>query len=88
MNASGALLLLLLLLLTTHYYYYYHHYHYYYYHYHYYYYYYYCGQGGKYDNGERFDLRLPYADQGWVGEGDEEVAGQNIHLLQPWQRIG
>ena len=29
-------------------------------------------QGDKYDNGERFDLRLPYADQGWVGEGDEE----------------
>ena len=22
------------------------------------------GQGGAYDNGERFDLRLPYADQG------------------------
>lgn len=41
----------------------------------YYYYYYYYGQGGKYDNGERFDLRLPYADQGWVGEGDEEVTG-------------
>ena len=29
------------------------------------------GVGGKLDNGERFDLRLPYVDQGWV-EGAEE----------------
>ena len=26
------------------------------------------GVGGKYDNGQRFDLRLPYVDQGWVDE--------------------
>ena len=24
--------------------------------------------GGKFDNGGRFDLRLPYADQGYVDE--------------------
>jgi hypothetical protein len=24
--------------------------------------------GGKYDNGGRFDLRLPYAEQGYVDE--------------------
>jgi hypothetical protein len=27
-----------------------------------------AGVGGKYDNGERFDLRLPYADEGWIEE--------------------
>ena len=25
-----------------------------------------AGVGGEYDNGERFDLRLPYVDQGYV----------------------
>ena len=31
------------------------------------------GVGGKFDNGGRFDLRLPYAEQGWV----DEDAGEN-----------
>ena len=31
--------------------------------------------GGKYDNGGRFDLRLPYADQGYVDE-DSDVMGK------------
>jgi hypothetical protein len=30
---------------------------------------------GKYDNGGRFDLRLPYADQGYVDE-DSDVMGK------------
>jgi len=29
----------------------------------------------EYDNGERFDLRLPYADQGYVDE-DADVMGK------------
>lgn len=29
----------------------------------------------EYDGGERFDLRLPYVDQGWVDE-DADVAGK------------
>ena len=28
----------------------------------------------KFDNGERFDLRLPYVEQGWV---DEEADASN-----------
>lgn len=31
--------------------------------------------GGKFDNGGRFDLRLPYADQGYVDE-DADVMGK------------
>jgi hypothetical protein len=31
--------------------------------------------GGKFDNGGRFDLRLPYADQGYVDE-DSDVMGK------------
>jgi len=31
--------------------------------------------GGKFDNGGRFDLRLPYADQGYVDE-DADVMGR------------
>ena len=35
-----------------------------------------CAQvGGKYDNGGRFDLRLPYADQGYVDD-DADVMGK------------
>jgi hypothetical protein len=48
--------------------------------------------GGKFDNGGRFDLRLPYADQGYVsddadvmgklsslfGGGGKKVAGQKV----------
>ena len=30
---------------------------------------------GKYDNGGRFDLRLPYADQGYVDD-DADVMGK------------
>ena len=30
---------------------------------------------GKYDNGGRFDLRLPYAEQGYVDE-DSDVMGK------------
>jgi hypothetical protein len=33
------------------------------------------GVGGKYDNGRRFDLRLPYADQGYVDE-DSDIMGK------------
>ena len=33
------------------------------------------GVGGKFDNGGRFDLRLPYADQGYVDE-DSDVMGK------------
>ena len=29
----------------------------------------------EYDNGERFDLRLPYVDNGWVDE-DADVMGK------------
>jgi hypothetical protein len=31
--------------------------------------------GGKYDNGGRFDLRLPYADQGYVDD-EADVMGK------------
>lgn len=31
--------------------------------------------GGKFDNGGRFDLRLPYADQGYVDE-DADFMGK------------
>ena len=34
-----------------------------------------AGVGGQYDNGERFDLRLPYADQGYVDE-DADFMGK------------
>jgi len=33
------------------------------------------GVGGEYDNGERFDLRLPYAEQGYVDE-ESDVMGK------------
>jgi len=33
------------------------------------------GLGGKWDNGGRFDLRLPYADQGYVDD-DADVMGK------------
>uniref|UniRef100_A0A7S3NIK9 Uncharacterized protein n=1 Tax=Aureoumbra lagunensis TaxID=44058 RepID=A0A7S3NIK9_9STRA len=32
-----------------------------------------AGVGGEYDNGERFDLRLPYAEQGWVDESADPM---------------
>ena len=31
--------------------------------------------GGKFDNGGRFDLRLPYADQGYVDD-DADLMGK------------
>jgi hypothetical protein len=31
--------------------------------------------GGKFDNGGRFDLRLPYAEQGYVDD-DSDVMGK------------
>jgi hypothetical protein len=31
--------------------------------------------GGKFDNGGRFDLRLPYADQGYVSD-EADVMGK------------
>lgn len=31
--------------------------------------------GGKFDNGGRFDLRLPYAEQGYVDE-DADIVGK------------
>ena len=34
-----------------------------------------AGVGGQYDNGERFDLRLPFVDQGWVDERDSITSG-------------
>jgi len=34
-----------------------------------------CFYRGKYDNGGRFDLRLPYAEQGYVDE-DADVMGK------------
>lgn len=34
-----------------------------------------CHYRGKFDNGGRFDLRLPYADQGYVDE-DADVMGK------------
>jgi hypothetical protein len=34
----------------------------------------------EYDNGERFDLRLPYVDNGWVDE-DEEPFGKLARFL-------
>ena len=33
-----------------------------------------------YDNGERFDLRLPYADQGYVDE-DADVMGKMANFF-------
>lgn len=27
----------------------------------------------KYDNGERFDLKAPYTDEGWVDEGGDPL---------------
>jgi hypothetical protein len=34
-----------------------------------------ASRSGKFDNGGRFDLRLPYADQGYVDE-DSDVMGK------------
>jgi hypothetical protein len=36
--------------------------------------------GGKFDNGGRFDLRLPYADQGYVSD-DADVMGKLSSLF-------
>lgn len=35
-----------------------------------------AGVGGQYDNGERFDLRLPYVDQGRVIDPDRDVVAK------------
>jgi len=41
----------------------------------------------KYDNGERFDLRLPYVDQGWVEDPLEtEEAAKKEKKNKPWWR--
>lgn len=39
---------------------------------------------GKYDNGGRFDLRLPYADQGYVDE-DADFMGKLFGKKKPKQ---
>jgi len=39
-----------------------------------------AGVGGQYDNGERFDLRLPYADQGYVDE-DADFMGKLMGMF-------
>ena len=49
-----------------------------------------AGVGGQYDNGERFDLRLPYADQGYVDEDADfmgKLMGMSIRtkLLLPFE---
>jgi len=35
----------------------------------------------KFDNGERFDLRLPYVDQGYVAEDSEDVVGRFLGIF-------
>ena len=43
------------------------------------------GQGGKMDNGARFDLRLPYVDQGWVDDGS---AAESLEEVVPfWENL-
>ena len=37
--------------------------------------------GGEYDNGERFDLRLPYVDQGYE-DPDADVMGKLMDLFK------
>ena len=37
--------------------------------------------GGEYDNGERFDLRLPYVDQGYE-DPDADVMGKFMDLFK------
>lgn len=36
--------------------------------------------GGDYDAGERFDLRLPYAEQGYVDE-DADAMGKLMNIF-------
>ena len=40
-----------------------------------------AGVGGEYDNGERFDLRLPYVDQGYE-DPDADVMGKFMDLFK------
>ena len=40
-----------------------------------------AGVGGEYDNGERFDLRLPYVDQGYE-DPDADVMGKFMELFK------
>ena len=40
-----------------------------------------AGVGGEYDNGERFDLRLPYVDQGYE-DPDADVMGKLMDLFK------
>ena len=37
--------------------------------------------GGEYDNGERFDLRLPYVDQGYE-DPDADVMGKLMDMFK------
>eukprot|EP00629_Pelagomonadales_sp_RCC1024_P012727 CAMPEP_0119262760 /NCGR_PEP_ID=MMETSP1329-20130426/2387_1 /TAXON_ID=114041 /ORGANISM="Genus nov. species nov., Strain RCC1024" /LENGTH=189 /DNA_ID=CAMNT_0007262435 /DNA_START=162 /DNA_END=729 /DNA_ORIENTATION=- len=39
-----------------------------------------AGVGGEYDNGERFDLRLPYVDQGYE-DPDADVMGKLMGMF-------
>ena len=39
-----------------------------------------AGLGGEYDNGERFDLRLPYVDQGYE-DPDADVMGKLMGMF-------
>lgn len=36
--------------------------------------------GGKFDNGGRFDLRLPYADQGYVSFSLAVLLAENMSI--------
>ena len=40
-----------------------------------------AGVGGEYDNGERFDLRLPYVDQGYE-DPDADVMGKLMDFFK------
>lgn len=40
-----------------------------------------AGVGGQYDNGERFDLRLPYVDQGYV-DPEADVMGKLVKFFK------
>ncbi|GAB5356469.1 hypothetical protein AAMO2058_000292400 [Amorphochlora amoebiformis] len=35
----------------------------------------------KFDNGERFDLRLPYVDNGYVAEDSDDVVGRFLEIF-------
>ena len=39
-----------------------------------------AGVGGQYDNGERFDLRLPYVDQGYE-DPEADVMGKLMNFF-------